>query len=468
PMALAVRGLVGMLALTAGLTACDEAPEPPADVELRRISLTDDVNPAAIPVPEDAACSIRVRNHGTRQMESDYLPNVIACEAPGNATLEMLEAQAIAARSYAYYFAETSGEICNGQGCQVFSCGRTPTSLHRQAVENTSGVVMRYNDNLTIGFYVAGDPTPNSNCVGNSAGVSNTERWVTYNEGRSGTDIEQTRLGFRHSTSATDYGQNRGALSQWGAQCLSENFGYGTLDILRYYYGEDVEFVQVEGDCVTDVEIDLDEMPATCTPIDPNGDTILDNGGDCMRLLGPSQFWRTEDAGINGSLRWTKSTRTTEHNVAVWKLNPTVAGEYRIQVHVDPEFTSGTDAQYELISADASQTVDVDQTVGGWIDLGVVRLDPEATDQQVRMTDAIGVSGQILQADALRVRPATAADCEAGDCPFDDIGEDEPLSAGGSREAAGCSVQGNGSGTLLGGFLSLLLFGVSRRRARCR
>jgi len=453
--------LLGTALLGLTITACDAAPEPPADVELRRLSLTDVVDPVAIPVPDEAACSIKVRNHGTRAMESDYLPNVIACEAPGNATLEMLEAQAIAARSYAYYFAETEGEICNGQGCQVFSCGRTPSALHRQAVENTSGVILRYNDNLTIGFYVAGDKTPNANCVGNSSGVSNTERWVTYNEGRSGTDIEQTRIGFRHSASASDYGQNRGALSQWGAHCLATNYDYDSIDILRYYYGEDIELQQVEGDCVEDIDLDVDENPSVCTPLDPAGETILDNTSDCMRLLGPSQYWRTESAGINGSLRWTKSTRSSEHNVAVWRLNPVEAGDYRLQVHIDAAHTSGTDAEYEVIAADASRIVPVDQTVGGWIELGVFHLDPDAADQQVRMTDAIGVSGQQLQADALRIVPASAEDCEHGDCRADAIGgqaDPRPADAG-----AGCSVQGRGSSDAVLGGLLLFLFGVRRR-----
>lgn len=457
--------VLALLGVTTTVLGCDEGPEPPADVELRRLSLTGDTNPVAIPVPDEAACSIDVRGHGTKAMESDYLPNVLACEAPGNATLEMLEAQAIAARSYVTYFAETSGEICNGQGCQVYSCGRTPTALHRQAVDNTSGVIMRYNDNLTIGFYVAGDKTPNSNCVGNSAGVANTERWVTYNEGRTGTDVEQTRLGFRHSTTSGEYGQNRGALSQWGAQCLSTNFDYGSLDILRYYYGEDIEFEQVEGECVGEVDMDLDEMPAACTPIAADGETILDNEGDCMRLLGPSQYWRTEAAGINGSLRWTNSTRISEHNVAVWKLNPEAAGAYRIQVHIDPDFTSGTDAEYEVIGADEARVVPIDQTVGGWIDLGTFQLDPEASDQQVRMTDAIGISGQQLQADALRVVPATMESCEDGECRADDIGG-QPLSPRHSTDG-GCSVAGrDGSDAVL----TLALFGLAaggrRRRQR--
>lgn len=464
-MAAPLRSVLALLCVCAAVAACD-TPQAPDTIELRQLSLGAELEPQTISVPDEAACSIRVKNHGTKQMETDYLPNVIACEAPGQATLEMLEAQAIAARSYAYYFAETSGEICNGQGCQVFSCGRTPSELHRRAVENTSGVILRHNDNLTVGFYVAGDSSPDSNCVGNSSGVANTEQYVTYNEGRSGADIEQTRLGFRHSPSDGDFGQNRGALSQWGAHCLATDFGYDETDILRYYYGEDIELQQVPGDCVVEIDLDVDENPAECTPIAADGETILDNDGDCLRLLGPSEFWRTESAGIDGTLRWTKSTNTSEHNVAVWRLHPEQAGDYHLQVHIDAEYTSGTDAQYEVVSADASRTLTVDQTVGGWIDLGIHRLDPQANDQQVRMTDAIGVSGQVLQADALRVVPANVEDCEDGSCRADDIGG-QPVSTR-DGDASGCKVAGSGSQGVWSGVFLLGLFGRVRRRSTFR
>lgn len=460
-----LRSVLALFCVITAVSACDEAPtEPPADAQLRQLSLSDDFDPVAIPVPEEAACSIHVHNHGDKAMETDYLPNVLACEAPGQATLEELEAQAIAARSYAYYFAETSGEICNGQGCQVFSCGRTPSELHRKAVENTSGVVLRYNDNLTVGFYVAGDKTPNADCTGNSSGVANTERWVTYNEGRSGADIEQTRLGSRHDASNGDFGQNRGSLSQWGAHCLATNHGYGPLDILRYYYGEDIELQQVEGECVGEADIDVDENPPTCTAIEPNGQTLLDNGSDCLRLLGPSQYWRTEAGGIGGSLRWTKSTQSSEHNVAVWRLNPQVAGDYRVQVHIEAAFTTGTDAEYEVVSAESSRVVTIDQTEGGWIDLGTFPLDPNATDQQVRMTDAIGITGQVLQVDALRVLPAGVQPTDDGVGRADDVGG---ASQGGDRgaQSGGCSVGGSQRGGAWGSLFVLVLLGLRRRLA---
>src|SRR5262245_4893033 len=62
-----------------------------------------------VPAPLPAAhCTIDVDGIGTIDMEADYLPHVVQCEN-GGAPLEALKAQAIAARSVAYYAIETSG-----------------------------------------------------------------------------------------------------------------------------------------------------------------------------------------------------------------------------------------------------------------------------------------------------------------------------------------------------------------------
>lgn len=207
--------------------------------------------PQATQVPAPLAgahCSISVDGQGVLDIEEDYLPHVIQCEN-GGANLEALKAQAIAARSVAYYAIETSGSICDSQGCQVYSCGNTPQAIHHQAVEETSGQYLMFNSTLTYGFYVAGDPaTPPPACMGD-VNVG-TEHWVTYNEGQSGFDVEQTELGFVHAPGDPGYGQNRGCMSQWGARCLENDNGYDHDDILRFYYGADVEVIQAEGACV--------------------------------------------------------------------------------------------------------------------------------------------------------------------------------------------------------------------------
>ncbi|MBV1860836.1 MAG: SpoIID/LytB domain-containing protein [Nannocystaceae bacterium] len=197
------------------------------------------------PLPT-AYCDVNVTGTGVIDLEEVYLPGVVTCEN-GGADLEALKAQAISARSVAYYNMATEGEICDSQGCQVFSCGADPSALAVQAVQETSGMYLMYNSTLTYGFYVAGDNnTSGAGCVGSSG---STEQWVTYNSGQSGTNVEQTELGFVHPTGDPSYGQNRGCMGQWGARCLEEG-GAGYLDILRFYYGEDIEIVQAEGDCV--------------------------------------------------------------------------------------------------------------------------------------------------------------------------------------------------------------------------
>jgi hypothetical protein len=144
----------------------------------------------AAPLPA-AYCSIEVQGKGSKATETDYLPHVVQCEN-GGADLQALKAQAIAARSVAYYNMANQGSICDGQGCQVYSCGGQPNALQIQAVEETSGQYLSYDSLLTYGFYVAGDKncTP-PGCVGNTAN-SATEKWVTYNDGKSGGDVQQT------------------------------------------------------------------------------------------------------------------------------------------------------------------------------------------------------------------------------------------------------------------------------------
>jgi MYXO-CTERM domain-containing protein len=209
---------------------------------------------SAVPAPIPAAhCSVDVMGVGTLDVETEYLPQVIFCENNG-ANFEALKAQAIAARSVAYYNMETEGSICDSQGCQVFTCNGVADDIHRQAVEETSGVYLMYNSTLTYGFYVAGDDSLIApECLGDDADAS-TEMYVTYNEGRSGDDVEQTSLGLVIPPGDPSYGQNRGCMSQWGSRCLENEAGYDALSILRFYYGQDIQLVQAQGPCIKEVD----------------------------------------------------------------------------------------------------------------------------------------------------------------------------------------------------------------------
>ncbi|MCK6532418.1 MAG: thrombospondin type 3 repeat-containing protein [Polyangiaceae bacterium] len=209
-----------------------------------------------------AYCTIPVTGAGTKSMEDDYLPHVITCEN-GGANLQALKAQAIAARSVAYYAMATKGSICDGQGCQVYSCGAKPSAKAYQAVKETAGIYLSFGGMLTYGFYVSGDNNTSApSCKGSSSHPM--EKYVTYNQGLSGTSVKQTSLGY---IGPPGYGQNRGCMSQWGARCLEANKSYDYKQILQFYYGADIKLLTATGSCVG--------------PADGDGDGVTDDKDNC-------------------------------------------------------------------------------------------------------------------------------------------------------------------------------------------
>ena len=246
-----LRSLLGPVVVLALLPGCSAATgDPPQDNESTGRA-AERVNQVS-----SAYCSISVTGHGSVDMELDYLPHVIACENNG-AGLEALKAQAIAARSVAYYNMATQGSICDGQGCQVYSCGATPTAKQKQAVKETAGMYLSYGGMLTYGFYVNGDSkTSPPSCKG-STSVS-IEKYITYNEGKTGTSVKQTSLGY---IGPPGYGQNRGCMGQWGARCLENGKGYDYKQILQFYYGKDIKILTASGSCVAPTDTDGDGVP---------------------------------------------------------------------------------------------------------------------------------------------------------------------------------------------------------------
>ncbi len=199
-----------------------------------------------------AYCQVPVAEYGVVEVESDYLPRVVQCEN-GNADIEALKALAIAARSYLYYKLDREGVIVDSPQDQVYSCTRPPSMRVHAAVRATSGLVLRYGQTQVAGFYVAGAKWSPPMCSSDSAGngrladldPTNTERYVTYNAGRSGHDVVQTSLGFVDPRNRA----NRGCKSQNGAACLARD-GWRYDEIVRFYYGDDIEIVQANGPCI--------------------------------------------------------------------------------------------------------------------------------------------------------------------------------------------------------------------------
>jgi MYXO-CTERM domain-containing protein len=204
------------------------------------------VGQEALSAPNKAFCSVPVEGRGTKAMETDYIPHVITCEN-GGANLEALKAQAIAARSVAYYSMLTKGSICDSQGCQVYSCGAAASERAKKAAKETAGMYLSYGGTLTYAFYVAGDSgasAPGCKDYGGS-----TSHFVTYNAGNAGKHVEQTSLGYQ---GPPGNGQNRGCMSQWGARCLENHRDFNYMRILRFYYGKDITVSRAKGPCVPD------------------------------------------------------------------------------------------------------------------------------------------------------------------------------------------------------------------------
>jgi uncharacterized protein (TIGR03382 family) len=108
-----------------------------------------------------------------------------------------------------------------------------------------------FEDAPIAAFYVAGAIPSTDDCrpAPGDRDPTSTERWVTYNEGRSGDEVVQTELGFVDQRNFA----NRGCKSQNGANCLSER-GFTWEQIVRFYYGEDIGLLRTDGACVPAAE----------------------------------------------------------------------------------------------------------------------------------------------------------------------------------------------------------------------
>ncbi len=245
-----------------------------------------------VKAPTEAVCSILVTGTGKLDIENEYLANVIACEASGSAGLETLKAQAIAARSVAYYEALGDGTICDGQGCQVMTCSRKPSALHYQAVKETAHQYLSHSGLVTYGFYVSGDVNPDpTSCVGNPN--LKLEKYITYNDGKTGAAVQMTTLGYVPKGGGV-FGQNRGCMSQNGSVCL-ENGGKTYLDILRFYYGADIE-VRTGQSCVGA------PLPTPTEPEEPTTEPVPASGA--LAPMTRAEIIGIAESGIGYSYRY--------------------------------------------------------------------------------------------------------------------------------------------------------------------
>lgn len=223
----------------------------------------------------EAPCSVNVEGVGMVDIEEDYIPGVVACEN-GGAPLEALKAQAVQARSFLYYKLFVAGQttIRNSTADQVYSCSYRPNgpdAIHRQAAEETKAQYLTWENSIVASFYVAGAIPPNpdpgdpfGSCMGNGGNdPTSTQQWVTYNRGKTGCDIDLTRLGFVPADCRGNP-HNRGCASQNGEACLAR-LGVGYQEMLKFHYGDDIVLEVADGRCGAE-------------PISPEDQFCIDNG----------------------------------------------------------------------------------------------------------------------------------------------------------------------------------------------
>lgn len=248
----------------------------------------------------EAPCMVNVEGFGLVDIEEDYLPNVVACEN-GTAPMEALKAQAVQARGFLYYKLLVTGveQISNSQGDQVYRCDYRPNGAgpeHIEAVQATRGQYLTWDDSIIASFYVAGNRPPNpdpADPVGSCNGAGGqgdlgTEDLVTYNWNKSACGIDLSTIGWVPEDCRRNP-HNRGCASQNGQSCLA-NLGWKYQDMVRYYYGDDIQLVSGDGRCGGPPPRELTDFDRFCG-LKADGDHCY---GDTTRVRCEDEY-ATED-----------------------------------------------------------------------------------------------------------------------------------------------------------------------------
>jgi len=155
--------------------------------------------------------------------------------------------------------------------------------------------------------------------------------------------------------------------------------------------------------------------PAPCAVIPPT-QTIVSEDGPCFSAFGPAQYWRTEAAGHDGSLRWTNAfDKTDPSNWARWNLVFETAGEYEVEVYIDPTWGVYSATRYGIMAAGQEHVEIINQsTADGWTSLGTYRFEA-GRNQHVDVYDNYPTPGddQHIVSDAIRLTPGALEVCEA-------------------------------------------------------
>jgi MYXO-CTERM domain-containing protein len=213
----------------------------------------------------------------------------------------------------------------------------------------------------------------------------------------------------------------------------------------------------------------------------PTGGGIVEESSDCFRAFGPSEYWRHETTGMGGSLLWTNAFESaTPSNWARWYTNLTEAGDYAVDVYIEPGYGVHDAVKYTLRHDGGESDVVIDQsTASGWTRLGVFAF-AAGTGQFLDVFD--NASGPVMAesriaVDAIRVSVAEPGSgylpqyMVTGDMADEvepvDVGELPPPGGEGEDPTAlsgSCSAGGSSLTALPIALLGLGLVALRRRR----
>jgi hypothetical protein len=187
-----------------------------------------------------------------------------------------MKAQAVAARTFAMYKKNhpqsEDFDVYDDERDQVYNPAVTVTNQHRQSVTDTNRVVLEYTGDyhtIICAFYVSG--------------TGSTAQYVTYNEGKSGNDITQTSLGYT-TNPPSKFPDNRGCMGQVQANNLASSNGYNYPQILRYFYGNDIEGLGSDG-TIYDPPAAVNYAEVWWDDRNPNYHDYSSSGGDCANFV---------------------------------------------------------------------------------------------------------------------------------------------------------------------------------------
>ena len=155
-----------------------------------------------------------------------------------------------------------------------------------------------------------------------------------------------------------------------------------------------------------------------CEPV-PGAGRIIDDNDICVQWGGDPQFWRTENDGYGGRLRWTHAEPSVAYNYAVWNLTFDQGGWYRVEAYTDATYAESVQAKYQVHHGTTTQVVSVNQTEqNGWTVIGEFEFAAGGT-QWVRLEDLTGESASSdtrVVVDALRLIPVIPEEAPPASC----------------------------------------------------